>query len=51
VAGALHAAVLVRLADGRVLEREDVALDALEATARELGDGVRSVIPLWRDAA
>jgi homoserine dehydrogenase len=51
VAQALRAAVLVRLADGRVLEREGVALDALEATARELGDGVRSVIPLWRDAA
>ena len=51
VAGALRAPVLVRLADGRLLEREGVALDALEATAREFGEGVRSVIPLWRDAA
>jgi homoserine dehydrogenase len=47
---ALRGTVLVRLGDGRVLERDGVALGAPTAALGELGD-VRSVIPLWRDAA
>ena len=47
---ALRGTVLVRLGNGRVIEREGVALGAPIAALGELDD-VRSVIPLWQDAA
>jgi homoserine dehydrogenase len=47
---ALRGTVLVRLGDGRILEREGVVLGAPTAALGELDD-VRSVIPLWQDAA
>jgi homoserine dehydrogenase len=50
VARSLRGPVLVRLGDGRLLEREDVALDQLESVGSPDG-AVCSVIPLWRDAA
>ncbi|GAC1577178.1 MAG: hypothetical protein NVS3B7_10400 [Candidatus Elarobacter sp.] len=53
VARALRAPVLVRFAQGSVVSTDEVSLDALEAAAagyRSRGD-VRSMIPVWRDAA
>ncbi len=53
VARPLRAAVLVRFADSSVVTHDPVPLDRLEAAARafrERGE-VRSVIPVWRDAA
>ncbi len=53
VARPLRAPLLVRFADSSVVTSDAVPLDALESAARSLGsrDEVRSVIPLWRDAA
>lgn len=53
VARPLRAPVLVRFAHGCVVTSDAVSLDALEAAARGLGarEEVRSVIPVWRDAA
>ena len=53
VARPLRAPVLVRFADSTVVTTAAVPLDRLEAAAgalRERGE-VRSVIPIWRDAA
>jgi len=53
VARPLCAPVLVRFAGGSVMTSDPVPLDRLEAAAcafRERGE-VRSVIPVWRDAA
>ncbi|HTD35145.1 MAG TPA: homoserine dehydrogenase [Candidatus Elarobacter sp.] len=53
VARPLRAPVLVRFAGGSVVTSDAVPLDALEALAGEFvapGE-VRSVIPVWRDAA
>ena len=53
VSRALRAPVLVRFAEGSVVTSDAVPLDQLEAAAgayRARGD-VRSVIPVWRDAA
>jgi homoserine dehydrogenase len=53
VAAPLRAPVLVRFAGGSVVTSDAVALDALEALAGGFGapGEVRSVIPVWRDAA
>lgn len=53
VAAPLRAPVLVRFAGGSVVTDDAIPLDALEAAANGHGiDGeVRSVIPVWRDAA
>ena len=53
VARPLRAPLLVRFAKHTAMTREPVALDALEQAARALRprDEVRSVIPVWRDAA
>ncbi len=53
VARPLRAPALIRFADGSVLTDEAVSLDALEAAARayRYGREVRSVIPVWDDAA
>jgi homoserine dehydrogenase len=53
VAQALRAPVLVRFASGSVMTSDPVSLDALEAAVSGFGrrDEVRSVIPVWRDAA
>ncbi len=53
VARALRAPLLVRFAEGSVVTSDAVAIDALEAAVRGLGDRgeVRSAIPVWRDAA
>jgi len=50
VAAPLRGSVLVRFGDGRIVEREGIALNAPAGALDQLGD-VRSVIPLWRDAA
>lgn len=53
VARPLRAPVLVRFASGNVVAGDAISLDALEAAARRFADGgdVRSVIPVWDDAA
>ncbi len=53
VARPLRAPALIRFAQGSVVTDEAVSLDALEAAARAYRDGreVRSVIPVWTDAA
>jgi homoserine dehydrogenase len=53
VAAPLRAPVLVRFAGGSVVTSDAVPLDALEALAGGFGapGEVRSVIPVWRDAA
>jgi hypothetical protein len=53
VARALRAPVLVRFAHGSVVTSDAVPIDALEAAARGYGERgeVRSMIPVWRDAA
>jgi len=53
VAAPLCAPVLVRFAEGSVVTSDPVSLDRLEAAAHAYaGRGeVRSVIPVWRDAA
>ena len=53
VAGPLRIPLLVRFAHGSVITSDAISLDAMEAAARGFdGRGeVRSVIPVWRDAA
>ncbi len=53
VARPLRIPLLVRFAEGSVITSDAVSLDALEAAARGFGGRgvVRSVIPVWRDAA
>ncbi|HEX3466380.1 MAG TPA: homoserine dehydrogenase [Candidatus Elarobacter sp.] len=53
VATPLRAPVLVRFAGGSVVTSDTMPLDALEAAARGFATQgeVRSVIPVWRDAA
>lgn len=53
VAQPLRAPVLVRFASGNVVTTEAVSLNALEGAVRGLRerDEVRSVIPVWEDAA
>ncbi|HEV3086010.1 MAG TPA: homoserine dehydrogenase [Candidatus Elarobacter sp.] len=53
VAKPLSAPLLVRFAEGSVITNDAVSLDRLEAAAGAFGGRgeVRSVIPVWRDAA
>jgi len=53
VARPLRIPLLVRFAEGSVITSDAVSLDAMEAAARGFGGRgvVRSVIPVWRDAA
>jgi homoserine dehydrogenase len=53
VAKPLRIPLLVRFAEGSVITSDAISLDAMEAAARGFaGRGeVRSVIPVWRDAA
>jgi homoserine dehydrogenase len=53
VARPLRIPLLVRFAEGSVITSDAISLDAMEAAARGYGGRgeVRSVIPVWRDAA